>query len=578
MAEWGAQHALAHWSEQNKQDHAVSEPDYMPFKIRTQHYVTKGHPTKGKKAASSAPAFTLRDVLIVPEEAKVDHIMEGRFVPAASGETSIVVVFATQVDHTCAQHIVMIFDRNTAADASVDPRDLEAWKALHAKAMEPGTQLCAERLKILPFLAEGGGWLMGKAVNNQAGQLAMALETRQFEGPGYVEVDIDVEGFKSQSIFTKLAASAVGLVKPQVTKLAIDLAFMYCGYCEEELPERLIGCVRLHHIHLNARVEDKAKEKGEAPAAAPPPEVSLKMSDHAAALATITMRLEHDKEEQKLHDLMPTYESARSTSAVIEAALLASIFSTCGQAKEAALRTGYLLVVAPSTRRGSILAALNSKKKRFFVLAKTQLVWFGSDADDAPPIGATMLASTAEMTRGFTSLIIKAEGSPSLHLEGLKMHNDEIGEWVTAIAAQIEEQTGAPAVVNEQLRYKKSGVQRQFQRFGHWMANDHPDYEASALKAELVAPKAEEDRPTTFFPGTSLTGSSEPPPAKPPSTVHFAPPAVVAPPAPSAPGPGFCTALTQCFAPAAPKARPSERSLDAARLADLKSKYASNVH
>ena len=33
-------------------------------------------------------------------------------------------------------------------------------------------------------------------------------------------------------------------------------------------------------------------------------------------------------------------------------------------------------------------------------------------------------------------------------------------------------------------REKKEGVARQFQRFGHWVTNDHPDYEPAERKVK----------------------------------------------------------------------------------------------
>ena len=58
-------------------------------------------------------------------------------------------------------------------------------------------------------------------VNNQPGQLAEALECQQFAGQGYVEVHVDIDAYKSASIFTKLAKAAVGMV---TLALALALA------------------------------------------------------------------------------------------------------------------------------------------------------------------------------------------------------------------------------------------------------------------------------------------------------------------------------------------------------------------
>ena len=39
--------------------HSCDEPPMEPFKIRGKHYVTKGHPQKGKKGPSALAAFKL---------------------------------------------------------------------------------------------------------------------------------------------------------------------------------------------------------------------------------------------------------------------------------------------------------------------------------------------------------------------------------------------------------------------------------------------------------------------------------------------------------------------------------------
>ena len=63
--------------------------------------------------------------------------------------------------------------------------------------------------------------------------------------PNPNQVHVDIDAYKSASIFTKLAKAAVGMVYPHVAKLTIDLAFMMAALTEDELPERIIGAARL---------------------------------------------------------------------------------------------------------------------------------------------------------------------------------------------------------------------------------------------------------------------------------------------------------------------------------------------
>ena len=69
------------------------------------------------------------------------------------------------------------------------------------------------------------------------------------------QVDIDIGAFKSESIFTRLAKSAIGAVQPFLSRITIDLAFLLCATSAEELPERLLGVVRLHRVRLQSMAD-----------------------------------------------------------------------------------------------------------------------------------------------------------------------------------------------------------------------------------------------------------------------------------------------------------------------------------
>ena len=56
-------------------------------------------------------------------------------------------------------------------------------------------------------------------------------------------MDIDVE-------VSAVAKHILGVVKPLAAAICIDLAFVVEGRNEAELPERLVGGVRLHRFNL----------------------------------------------------------------------------------------------------------------------------------------------------------------------------------------------------------------------------------------------------------------------------------------------------------------------------------------
>ena len=199
-----------------KTPHSWKEPTEMMgnFKIRCEHYVTKGHKRKGKKEPSAPRGCKLVGLFLVPAEQKIDHICYKTFNNKAD-QIRVAVVYQVNVKEF-AQHIIFLFERDPAADAGMDPAHLAKWNALWDKCVAPGSDLMATRMKILPYLSAGANFLMEKVVNNQPGQLAEALECRQYYGDGYVEVDVDIDAYKSASIFTKLAKAAVGMVYPHV--------------------------------------------------------------------------------------------------------------------------------------------------------------------------------------------------------------------------------------------------------------------------------------------------------------------------------------------------------------------------
>ena len=99
-----------------------------------------------------------------------------------------------QVPGTPRLHLVLLFERDAANDADVDGRDLHAFEELLRRTTQPETVAQLKgRLKIVPNLAEGGGFVVRKTVGNKPAIIANALSQKQYSGDGYVEVDIDVE-------------------------------------------------------------------------------------------------------------------------------------------------------------------------------------------------------------------------------------------------------------------------------------------------------------------------------------------------------------------------------------------------
>ena len=246
---WGAEFALQHSDACGGGDgggggvakHAWSEPPADIFKVRGQHYLDD----KVKRPSASC-AFSLRRALLIPARDKLHHLMASRRhqLPPRPAGAPLCFVIVFQVPGTPRLHLVLLFERNAANDADVDRRDLHAFEELMRRTTAPETvEQLKGRLKIVPNLAEGGGFVVRKTVGNKPAIISNALSQNQYIGDGYVEVDIDVE-------VSAMAQYILGVVRPLAAALVIDLAFVIEGQDEVELPERLLGGVRLHRINL----------------------------------------------------------------------------------------------------------------------------------------------------------------------------------------------------------------------------------------------------------------------------------------------------------------------------------------
>ena len=139
----------------------------------------------------------------------------------------------------------MVFERCAKdVDAGSDPRELAAFENLLSKCTHAdAAALLAKRLKIIPNLARGGGWIVRRTVGNKPAIVGKVLKLAHFVGSGYVEVDIDLEA-------SAMAKHILSVVTPLSQRLVIDIAFVLEGQDETELPERLLGGCRIHRINV----------------------------------------------------------------------------------------------------------------------------------------------------------------------------------------------------------------------------------------------------------------------------------------------------------------------------------------
>ncbi|KAK9814451.1 hypothetical protein WJX72_006118 [[Myrmecia] bisecta] len=100
--------------------------------------------------------------------------------------------------------------------------------------------------KLIPSVAEGS-WIIKQSVGNTPVLLGQKLTTTYTREKRWFEVDVDVGSSSAASL-------VVNHVKGATKHLVIDMAVLLEGQTEAELPEALLGSVRLDHLDMSQAV------------------------------------------------------------------------------------------------------------------------------------------------------------------------------------------------------------------------------------------------------------------------------------------------------------------------------------
>ncbi|OQR82350.1 hypothetical protein ACHHYP_16187 [Achlya hypogyna] len=100
----------------------------------------------------------------------------------------------------------------------------------------------SNRLKLIPRVLEGN-WAVREGVGNTPTILGNKVTQRYSRGSNFCEIDYDIA---SSTVASGLCRLLLGYSQD----LVIDLGFVLEGAMMEELPERLLGCVRLRNLDL----------------------------------------------------------------------------------------------------------------------------------------------------------------------------------------------------------------------------------------------------------------------------------------------------------------------------------------
>ncbi|KAL1194850.1 Protein ENHANCED DISEASE RESISTANCE 2-like [Cardamine amara subsp. amara] len=102
------------------------------------------------------------------------------------------------------------------------------------------------RFKLIPSIVQGY-WMVKRAVGTKACLLGKAVTCKYLRQDNFLEIDVDIGS-------SAVARSVIGLVLGYVTSLIVDLAILIEGKEETDLPEYILGTVRLNRIELDSAV------------------------------------------------------------------------------------------------------------------------------------------------------------------------------------------------------------------------------------------------------------------------------------------------------------------------------------
>ncbi|XVE99936.1 hypothetical protein REPUB_Repub03eG0243200 [Reevesia pubescens] len=205
------------------------------FRVRSKHFCyNKTKVPAGKHLMDLVAVDWFKDTK------RMDHVArrQGCAAQVASEKGLFSLVFNFQVPGST--HYSMVFYFVT--------RELVPGSLLH-RFVDGDDEFRNSRLKLIPSVPKGS-WIVRQSVGSTPCLLGKAVDCNYIRGPKYLEVDIDIGS-------STVANGVLGLVIGVITTLVVDMAFLVQANTTEELPERLIGAVRVSHIELSSAIVPK---------------------------------------------------------------------------------------------------------------------------------------------------------------------------------------------------------------------------------------------------------------------------------------------------------------------------------
>ncbi|KAF3447852.1 hypothetical protein FNV43_RR08558 [Rhamnella rubrinervis] len=171
---------------------------------------------------------------------RMDHVArrQGCAAQVATEKGLFSVVFNLQVPGSTHYSMVFYFVSKELAPGSLLQRFVDG-----------DDEFRNSRMKLIPSVPKGS-WIVRQSVGSTPCILGKAVDCNYIRGPKYLEVDVDIGS-------STVANGVLGLVIGVITTLVVDMAFLVQANTADELPERLIGAVRVSHIELKSAIVPK---------------------------------------------------------------------------------------------------------------------------------------------------------------------------------------------------------------------------------------------------------------------------------------------------------------------------------
>ncbi|CAM8883208.1 unnamed protein product [Rhodiola kirilowii] len=205
------------------------------FRVRSKHFCYDK-----SKIPAGKPLMDLVAVDWFKDAKRMDHVARrpGCAAQVASEKGLFSIVVNLQVPASVHYSMVFYFVTKKLAPGSL----------LH-RFVDGDDEFRNSRMKLIPSVPKGS-WIVRQSVGSTPCLLGKAVDCTYIRGPSYLEIDVDIGS-------STVANGVLGLVIGVITSLVVDMAFLVQGNTPEELPEQLVGAVRVSHVELSSAIVPK---------------------------------------------------------------------------------------------------------------------------------------------------------------------------------------------------------------------------------------------------------------------------------------------------------------------------------